>query len=230
MRCGTGGRLWRRVEMIVTTQKDLGEILGRMGEGRRWVVLGCAECAAICQTGGSAQVDEMVQRLEDAGKEVLASVSLASPCDRRLARRELRRVEAELEKADGVVCLSCGGGVQAVASVVGVPLVAGLDAHFAGTVERLGVFREECVLCGDCILNATAGICPQALCPKGLRNGPCEGSREGRCDVGGELECAWERIYNTLAVAGREMEFGEPHDPVDAARWGRPRSAGGRRP
>lgn len=210
--------------MVVTTPKEFPQILSALGEGRRWVVVGCAECAAVCQTGGSAQVEELVRRLEEEGREVLASVSLASPCDRRLSRRELKRVEMELTASDGVVCLSCGGGVQAVADVVERPVVAGLDAHFAGTVKRLGVFLEECALCGSCLLNETAGLCPEALCPKGLRNGPCEGSRAGRCEVDGEAECAWERIYARLEASGVEASFGVLHSSPDRARWGRPRA------
>ncbi|MBI5015944.1 MAG: methylenetetrahydrofolate reductase C-terminal domain-containing protein [Deltaproteobacteria bacterium] len=219
--------------MIVTTQKEFSDVLAALGAGRRWVVVGCAECAAICQTGGSAQVEEMARRLEDAGREVLAQVSLASPCDRRLSRRDLRHVEAELRAADGVLCLSCGGGVQAVAGLVDRPVVAGLDAHFAGTVERLGVFHEECALCGDCLLNETAGTCPVALCPKGLRNGPCEGSHDGRCEADAEAECVWERIHARLAEAGSEECFTAFHRAPDPNRWGRPRTtrapAGGAR-
>jgi hypothetical protein len=210
--------------MIVTTQKEFSDILAALGDGRRWVVVGCAECAAVCQTGGSAQAEEMIRRLEEAGREVLASVSLASPCDRRLARRDLKRVEAEIAAADGVLCLSCGGGVQAVAGLVDRPVVAGLDAHFAGTVERVGVFREECALCGDCVLNETAGLCPEALCPKGLRNGPCEGSLAGRCEVAPEAECAWERIHARLAEAGAEASFAALRSSPDRRRWGRPRT------
>jgi hypothetical protein len=214
--------------MIVTTQKDFSQVLSALGGGRRWVVVGCAECAAICRTGGSDQVEEMVRRLEEAGREVLAAVSLASPCDRRLSRRDLKRVEAELTAADGVVCLSCGGGAQAVGDVVGLPVVSALDAHFAGTVERLGLFREECALCGDCVLNDTGGLCPVALCPKGVRNGPCEGSLRGRCEVDPEAECAWERIFGRTAAEKRVPGFQRVHSPPDASRWGRPRSTAGR--
>ncbi len=209
--------------MVVTTPKPVEEILSALGAGERWVVLGCSECAAVCQTGGSAQVDEMVRRLEDAGRTVLASISLDSPCDRRLDRRDLRRVAGELAEADGVLCLACGGGAQAVADVVDVPVVVGLDAHFVGTVERVGLFHEECALCGRCVLNETAGLCPVALCPKGLRNGPCEGARDGRCDADPEAECVWERIHARLAERG-STGFGTYRPPPDAGRWGRPRT------
>jgi len=193
--------------MVVTTQKEFPEILRALGEGNRWVLVGCSECAAVCQTGGSAQVDEMAQRLEEVGKTVLATVSLASPCDRRLSRRDLRRVSAELAEADGVLCLACGGGVQALADVVDLPVVAALDAHYVGTVERLGLFHEECALCGRCMLNDTGGVCPVARCPKGLRSGPCEGSRAGRCDADPEEECVWERIHARLEAQGRPEAF-----------------------
>lgn len=209
--------------MIFTTRKDVSEILATLGGGAKWVLVGCAECAAICRTGGSEQLDEFTEHLEKAGKAVLASVSLASPCDRRLSRRDLKRVEAELAEADGVLCLCCGGGAQAIADLVEVPVVAGLDAHFAATVERLGVFREECSLCGDCVLTHTAGVCPETRCPKGLRNGPCEGSSGGRCDVDASAECAWELIYRRLSEAGRAEEFERVRPPPDASRWGRPR-------
>lgn len=210
--------------MVYTTQKQFSEILAALGDRPAWVVVGCAECAAVCQTGGSAQVDDLVERLGQCGKRVLASVSLASPCDRRLSRRDLKRVEAELAAADGVLCLACGGGAQAVAEVVDVPVVAGLDAHFVGTVERLGVFHEQCSLCGDCLLNKTGGLCPVTLCPKGVRNGPCEGSRAGRCDADPEAECAWERIHARVEAGA----FAAPRPPPDAARWGRPRTTGKR--
>ncbi|GAB4276401.1 MAG: methylenetetrahydrofolate reductase C-terminal domain-containing protein [Deferrisomatales bacterium] len=209
--------------MVVTTQKGLDEILDAVGEAQGLVLVGCSECAAVCQTGGSAQVDEMVERLEERGKRVLAAVSLASPCDRRLSRRDLKRVEAELARAEAVVCLACGGGVQAVASVVDTPVVAALDAHFVGTVERLGRFHEECALCGECVLNDTGGLCPAALCPKGLRNGPCEGSRDGRCETDPDTECLWERIHERLEAAGRTEAFTSLRPAPAAGRWGRPR-------
>lgn len=213
--------------MVVTTPKPLEEILAALGDSRRWVVMGCAECAAICQTGGSAQVDEMAQALEERGMTVLAAVDLPSPCDRRLTRRDLKRIAGELEQADGIVCLACGGGAQAVASLADVPVVVGLDAHFLGTVERVGRFHEECAMCGACVINETGGICPVTRCPKGLRNGPCEGSRDGACDVHPERACAWEEIHGRLEARGLLEGFEEVRPPLDPAACARPRSTGG---
>ncbi len=215
--------------MVITTQKPWEEIQEALGDRKRWIVLGCAHCAAVCQTGGSAQADDMARRLEEAGCTVLAVVDLPSPCDRRLSRRDLRRVERELGQAEGILCLSCGGGAQAVASLVEVPVVAGLDAHFVGTVERVGRFFEECALCGACLLNDTAGLCPVTGCPKGLRNGPCEQDDAlGRCGVLGDRECVWESVYARLQAQGRAEAFGRIRAPVPPSAWGRPRSTAGR--
>ncbi|GAB4247209.1 methylenetetrahydrofolate reductase C-terminal domain-containing protein [Deferrisoma sp.] len=212
--------------MVVTTPKPWEEVRFALGDGARWVIVGCAECAAVCQTGGSAQVDDLAERMEAEGFEVLARVDLPSPCDRRLTRRDLKRVARELEVADGVVCLACGGGAQAVAELVGKPVVAGLDAHFVGTVERVGVFHEQCALCGECLLNETAGLCPVTGCPKSLRNGPCEDANGGACEADPGRDCVWELIWERLEALGRAEAFERARSPAPPPR--RPRSTGGK--
>ncbi len=57
-------------------------------------------------------------------------------------------------------------------------------------------FKEKafgCQTCGQCILTHTKLICPMN-CPKGLRNGPCGGTLDGKCEVLPEIECTWTRI------------------------------------
>ena len=39
-----------------------------------------------------------------------------------------------------------------------------------------------CRMCGNCLLQETAFICPME-CPKGARNGPCGGSTPEHCYV-----------------------------------------------
>lgn len=50
-----------------------------------------------------------------------------------------------------------------------------------------------CQTCGQCILTHTRLICPMN-CPKGLRNGPCGGTLDGKCEVLPEVDCVWTRI------------------------------------
>ena len=62
--------------------------------------------------------------------------------------------------ADAVLVLACGAGVQTAADAIDKPVFPGLESVFIGNVIRHGVFEERCQMCGDCVLDKTAGICP----------------------------------------------------------------------
>ncbi|GAB5534415.1 MAG: hypothetical protein Rubg2KO_06640 [Rubricoccaceae bacterium] len=51
----------------------------------------------------------------------------------------------------------------------------------------------DCKHCGQCMLSHTALVCPMN-CPKGLRNGPCGGTLNGKCEVLPEQDCVWMTI------------------------------------
>jgi hypothetical protein len=51
-----------------------------------------------------------------------------------------------------------------------------------------------CRMCGNCLLQETAFICPME-CPKGMRNGPCGGSTPDKCYVDETRPCIWYKIY-----------------------------------
>ena len=105
-----------------------------------------------------------------------------------------------------MVVLTCGAGVQTVADSVKKPVFPGLESAFLGNVVRHGVFEERCQMCGDCVLDLTAGICPVTTCPKGLLNGPCGGMWDGRCEVLRDQECTHVRIRRRLAEQGRSAQ------------------------
>jgi len=50
-----------------------------------------------------------------------------------------------------------------------------------------------CRMCGNCLLQETAFICPME-CPKGVRNGPCGGSTREHCYVDETRPCIWYAI------------------------------------
>ncbi len=53
-----------------------------------------------------------------------------------------------------------------------------------------------CRHCDDCALFELFYLCPESQCPKGMRIGPCGGSRvDGHCEVFAEKYCIWERVY-----------------------------------
>jgi methylenetetrahydrofolate reductase (NADPH) len=71
----------------------------------------------------------------------------------------------------------------------------------------------QCKDCGDCSLPDIAFLCPESQCAKNQRNGPCGGTREGRCEVEGYGDCIWLRAYERLKHEGRELELLK-HAPV----------------
>jgi methylenetetrahydrofolate reductase (NADPH) len=69
-----------------------------------------------------------------------------------------------------------------------------------------------CKDCGDCSLPDIAFLCPESACAKNQRNGPCGGTRDGKCEVA-DFECIWSRAYDRLKYEGREMDL-LAHAPV----------------
>jgi methylenetetrahydrofolate reductase (NADPH) len=72
-----------------------------------------------------------------------------------------------------------------------------------------------CRMCGNCLLQETAYICPME-CPKGMRNGPCGGiTPEKRCYVDETRRCVWYTIYTRAHKTGSEEKLLEILPPVD---------------
>lgn len=71
-----------------------------------------------------------------------------------------------------------------------------------------------CRMCGNCLLQETAFICPME-CPKGLRNGPCGGSTPEKCYVDESRPCIWYKIYDRSFKLGREALLLEVLPPMD---------------
>ena len=71
-----------------------------------------------------------------------------------------------------------------------------------------------CRMCGNCLLQETAFICPME-CPKGLRNGPCGGSTSEHCYVDKTRPCIWYKIYERSFKLGHEDLLLEVLPPLD---------------
>src|SRR5512143_3102137 len=71
-----------------------------------------------------------------------------------------------------------------------------------------------CRMCGNCLLQETAYICPME-CPKGLRNGPCGGSTPEHCYVDPTRPCIWYKIYERAEKLGRAEKLMEVLPPLD---------------
>lgn len=80
-------------------------------------------------------------------------------------------------------------------------------AEHAGKVALFG-----CKDCGDCSLPDIAFLCPESACAKNQRNGPCGGTRDGKCEVA-DFDCIWSRAYDRAKYEGRSEALLD-HAPV----------------
>ena len=181
----------------ITRQKPFDEIEQRLVGFDRPFIIGCGTCATMTKTGGIEQVLEMKDRLQELGKRVSGWIVIPTACDEmtELAMKESGRAIGD---ASCILVMSCALGVHRVSLYISRPVIPALDTLFIAMEDAPGYFREVCDQCGQCILGETAGICPITACHKGLLNGPCGGTNNGKCEVDKERDCAWTLIYERL--------------------------------
>lgn len=201
--------------MIITKQKPTDEILKCLEGAKHIFIAGCAQCAAVCKTGGEDEVKAMKEFLKGHGKDVVAVEVWDPPCHLLEVKKRARENKAALDKADVILSMSCGDGCYTILHGTGKKVVPATDTLFLGEVERAGHFTEACSLCGDCTLFMTGGYCPNTFCPKELQNGPCGGAKDGKCEVSPDIECGWLLIYNRLKEIGELDKMKKIHPPKD---------------
>jgi hypothetical protein len=189
--------------MILSQQKPFEEIIGYLKGENRVFILGCNGCAQSSGSGGPAQVAEMKQKLEEAGKNVTGTKVIDFLCEKALVKSGLRGKVDEVAAADSVLVMTCGIGVQAVAASLNKVCHPACNTINLGGSRGEWKGKERCYECGDCVLDYTAGICPLTACTKSLLNGACGGAAKGMCEVSPDRPCGWELIYEQARVRGQ---------------------------
>ena len=90
------------------------------------------------------------------------------------------------------------------AKVDAAPRPVGRAAHALEQAAKVPMFK--CRDCGDCSLPDIAYVCPESICAKNQRNGPCGGTRDGLCEVY-DTECIWSQAYERLKAYGEEEDM-----------------------
>ena len=208
--------------MIISRHKPLPEILAAIGNCRSVFLIGCAKCATVCKSGGEEEVWQMQEALQSAGITVTGSVIIDEACHMLRVGRDLRSKQQMVDDAEALLVMACGAGIQSVSAATPKKTIAALDSMFLGNIRRFGQFEQKCSLCGECVLNDTAGICPVTACPKGLLNGPCGGMDNGRCEIDAEAECAWAQIFARVREAGDCSELTKINAPKNYSKIPKP--------
>jgi hypothetical protein len=186
----------------ITRQKTPEEIKDLLEGLERVYILGCGTCTTMTRTGGREEVLAMKEQLQSLGKMVTGWTVIPTACDE-MTETSLLQNNGAIRGAECFLVMSCALGVQKAGSYIRKPVIPALDTLFIGVEDRPGSFMEACDQCGHCVLGYTAGICPITACHKGLMNGPCGGTNNGKCEIDKEKDCAWTLIYERLNDQGR---------------------------
>jgi hypothetical protein len=207
---------WKPIEEIIEKLKDKPKIL----------IVGCATCVAECAAGGEKEVDTMAPLISMGLKQKGQTASVAtSTVEKQCEFEFLEAIADKVAEADVVLSLACGIGVQALAEhFPDAQIYPGVNTSGLNIREAPGVWATRCAACGDCVLGETFGLCPVARCAKSLLNGPCGGTRKnGKCEVKEESDCIWARIVERAEARGALASLSSVRAPKD---WSNTRHGG----
>ena len=213
--------------MIVGEQKPIAEIKETVEPYKKLLILGCGTCVKTCFAGGEDEVAVLASALRLSFKKEKKEIKIEELTIERQCENEfIQEAAPSIGRNDAVLSLACGAGVQAIVKRFGKAIVLpGINTTFIGIQENPGLFTEECSGCGNCELATFGGICPITRCSKKLLNGPCGGSRNGKCEVDPDIDCAWQLIIDRLTTLGQLDNLRKYIPPKN---W-RPSTAGGPR-
>ena len=186
----------------ITMQKPFEEITQQIAGYDRAFIVGCGTCTTMTKTGGIDQVLAMKEQLQQLEKRVSGWTVIPTACDE-MTEVALQDNSRAISDASFVLAMTCALGVHRMNLYIDRPVIPALNTLFIAVEESPGYFREACAQCGQCILGETAGVCPVTACHKGLVNGPCGGTNNGKCEVDKDQDCAWTIIYQRLKASNR---------------------------
>jgi ferredoxin len=214
--------------MIVGKQKPLEEIWDMINGYKKVLIFGCNTCVAVCHEGGNKEAEILASMLRMKAKQEAIDIEIKnSGIERQCEHEFFESATEQIERADAVLSIACGAGVQFTSEKWPEKIILpGLNTTFIGVVEEPGIFTERCLMCGDCILHLTGGLCPIARCSKNLLNGPCGGSANGKCEISKDVDCIWDMIVRKKMKQGRLEDLLEVKPAKD---WRTSRDGGPRK-
>lgn len=215
--------------MIGTAVKEMDEVLLALENFNNILVTGCNGCAKVCKTGGEPEMQVMSESLKASGKKIVGEILPERTCYIQHTSGAFQGHNDEIEAADAVLVLGCGGAAQitrqaleAMGHIKPIKIALNSVGHL-DTVVANKLALEQCQECGDCILNETGAVCPVTKCAKSLLNGPCGGAQNGKCEVDSERDCAWILIYERLRSLGELDSLAKYTPPKDYSKMNKPR-------
>lgn len=189
--------------MVVNVPKPVDELIEIVSDYKSLFIVTCGGCPVGCESISEEGVKELIGELSKNGTEVEGFVEIDFLCNKALVGSKLSFHIEKLKKAQAILVVSCGIGVQATGKMIDLPVIPANDTLSSQGMQGLWPSVERCAGCGTCYLALTGGICPITTCSKSLINGMCGGQHEGKCEVENSRDCGWYLIYSKLEELGK---------------------------
>ena len=168
-------------------------------------VIACNKCFKEFETTNEPDCDAFLKLAEGLDKTVTGTAKADFLCNKFKAQKSLKDMIPE--GTEHIVTISCGLGIQTVAEVSGMHVIAACNSINYTGHHGMALTKKACDACAQCYLNITGGICPIVDCSKSLVNGQCGGAKDGKCEVSPDKDCAWQKIQERLEKQGRLDEL-----------------------
>ena len=185
--------------------KDKEELESLLNGKDNLFIIACNKCFKEFETVDEPECAEFEKLAVENGKTVTGSARVDFLCNKVQTEKKLQDMIPE--GTENIIVISCGLGIQTVADLAGKPVYAASNSLNYRGYHGMALTERKCDACAQCYLNVTGGICPIVDCSKSLVNGQCGGAKDGKCEVDGSKDCAWEKIYRRLEKQGRLEEF-----------------------
>ena len=185
--------------------KKTDELESLLADKDNLFVIACNKCFKEFETVDEPDCGEFEKLAAGLGKTITGSAKVDFLCNKHHTEQKLPDMIPE--GTENVIVISCGLGIQTVADLAGKPVYAASNSLNYTGHHGMALTKKSCDACAQCYLNITGGICPIVDCSKSLVNGQCGGAKDGKCEVDGNKDCAWEKIYRRLEKQGRLEEF-----------------------
>ena len=193
--------------MIVGERKPIKELLTMIEGYDTILMVGCKGCVTVCNAGGKTEVAILAAALRLARQlkdqpVIIDELILDRQCEPEFI--EWLDDSFREKEYDAVISLACSIGPQYIAEAFeDMVVLPGLNTSFMGGTIEHGIWGEYCAACGNCGIHNFGSLCPITRCAKGLLNGPCGGSVDGKCEVSKDMDCIWDLIYERLKNLGQ---------------------------
>ena len=185
--------------------KGRDELVPLLSDVDNLFVVACNKCFKEFETIDEPDCGEFEKIAAELGKTITGSAKVDFLCNKTQTEKKLQDMIPE--GTEHIAVISCGLGIQTVADMADVPVYAAADSLNYTGHHGMALTKKSCDACAQCYLNVTGGVCPIVDCSKSLVNGQCGGAKNGKCEVDGNKDCAWEKIYRRLEKQGRLEEF-----------------------